>query len=59
MQLKVLANEPEVSARSAICVDAETFGIIFEKNADEKLPMASTTKIITAIFREVRAHLPL
>lgn len=49
MQLKVLANEPEVSARSAICVDAETFGIIFEKNADEKLPMASTTKIITAI----------
>lgn len=49
MQLKVLANEPEVSARSAICVDAETFGIIFEKNADEKLPMASTTKIITAV----------
>ncbi len=49
MQTKAYASEPEVSARAAICVDAETFGIIFEKNADEKLPMASTTKIITAI----------
>lgn len=43
------AKEPEVSARAAICVDAESFGVIYEKNADEKLPMASTTKIITAI----------
>lgn len=38
-----------MSARSAICVDEESFGVIYEKNADERLPMASTTKIITAI----------
>ena len=49
IQTKAYATEPKVSARAAICVDAETFGIIFEKNADEKLSMASTTKIITAI----------
>lgn len=49
IKINIFAEEPKVSARSAIAVDAETFGIIFEKNADEKLPMASTTKIITAI----------
>lgn len=49
IKISAFAEEPKVSARSAIAVDAQTFGIIFEKNADEKLPMASTTKIITAI----------
>lgn len=39
----------DVSAKSAILIDAETGRSIYEKNADERLPMASTTKIITAI----------
>lgn len=43
------ASEPALSARSAILVDAESFAVLYEKNADEKLPMASTTKIITAL----------
>lgn len=38
-----------VSAKAAVVIDADTGRIIFEKNAYEKLPMASTTKIITAI----------
>ena len=40
----------EVSAKAAIVVNAETGGVIFSQNADEKLPMASTTKIMTAIL---------
>ena len=38
-----------VSAKAAILIDGETGRVIYEKNADERLPMASTTKIITAI----------
>ena len=39
----------EISAKSAILYEPVTKRIVFEKNAYEKLPMASTTKIITAI----------
>ncbi|MDO5479815.1 MAG: serine hydrolase, partial [Clostridia bacterium] len=39
----------DVSAESAVLMDAETGRIIYEKNAEQKLSMASTTKIITAI----------
>lgn len=38
-----------VSASSAILVDAESGKILFEKNAYDPLPMASTTKIMTAV----------
>lgn len=40
---------PEVSAKSAVLIEAESGSIIYEKNSDEKLPMASTTKIMTAL----------
>lgn len=43
------ASELALSARSAILVDAESFAVLYEKNADERLPMASTTKIITTV----------
>ena len=36
-------------AKSAILIDAENNSAIFENNADERLPMASTTKIMTAL----------
>ena len=38
-----------VSARSAILIEAESGKVIWSKNADERLPMASTTKIMTAL----------
>lgn len=38
-----------VSAQSAILTEAETGAVLFEKNADVRLPMASTTKIMTAL----------
>lgn len=38
-----------VSAESAILIDALDGAVLFEKNADTPLPMASTTKIMTAL----------
>lgn len=38
-----------LSAHSAVVLDAETGFVLFAHNADERLPMASTTKIMTAI----------
>ena len=42
-------KEPKIQAPSAICFDRVSKNIIYEKNAYEKRPMASTTKIMTAI----------
>jgi D-alanyl-D-alanine carboxypeptidase (penicillin-binding protein 5/6) len=39
-----------VSAESAILIEARTGRILFEQNAYEELPMASTTKVMTAIL---------
>ena len=38
-----------VSARSAVLYEPTTDSIIYSKNADARLPMASTTKIMTAL----------
>ena len=40
----------DISAKSAVVICAETGEIVFEKNAYEQLPMASTTKIMTSIL---------
>lgn len=38
-----------VSARAALLMEETTGTVLFEKNADARLPMASTTKIMTAL----------
>jgi len=40
---------PKVGANAAIVMDAASGRVLFEKNAYSRLPMASTTKIMTAI----------
>lgn len=45
----VPAQAVDVSAHAAVLIESSSGEIIFEKNAQEKLPMASTTKIMTAI----------
>lgn len=41
---------PEISAQAAILMEAGTFEVLYEKNAYEKRPMASTTKIMTTLL---------
>lgn len=53
--LPVLNNEnkkstPQISVKSAIVYDLTTNKVIFSKNPKKKLPMASLTKIMTAII---------
>ncbi|MCS7209284.1 MAG: D-alanyl-D-alanine carboxypeptidase [Fimbriimonadales bacterium] len=43
------ANAPQLQARAAILMDAETRQVLYAKNAHQKLPPASLTKIMTAI----------
>lgn len=40
---------PGVSAQAAILIENSTGRVLYNKNADVRLPMASTTKIMTAI----------
>ncbi|MBR4360862.1 MAG: D-alanyl-D-alanine carboxypeptidase [Clostridia bacterium] len=40
----------ETAARSAILIEAKTGRVLYEQNAHEPLPMASTTKIMTALI---------
>ena len=40
----------EVSAGGAVLMDARTHKVLYAKTAHEKLPMASTTKVMTAIL---------
>ncbi len=52
--IKVNATEPpspfKLHALSALLMDAESGRVLYEKNGYEKLPMASTTKIMTCII---------
>ena len=43
-------SESEISAEASVVMDAESFTVLFEKNADKKLSMASTTKIMTSLL---------
>lgn len=43
-------DDLKVTAESAILIEAYTGRVLYEKNAFEKMPMASTTKIMTAIL---------
>jgi D-alanyl-D-alanine carboxypeptidase (penicillin-binding protein 5/6) len=51
-----LGASPENSARAAVLMEAETGRVLYEKNPHEKLPMASTTKIMTAILAIENTH---
>lgn len=39
----------DLNARAAVVIDAKTQRILFDKNAHEIMPMASTTKILTSL----------
>ena len=44
------------SAKAAVLIDAKSGGVLFNKNAGKRLPMASTTKIMTALAVIENSH---
>jgi len=43
-------DDPDIQAKAALLVDAETGHVLYEKNADQALPPASLTKIMVALL---------
>ncbi len=52
-----MPNPPSTSAYAAVLIDASSGAVLYTKNAHERLPMASTTKIMTALV--VLENMPL
>lgn len=53
-------QEPELVAESALTMDMETGEVIYAKNADTQMSIASTTKLLTALlFAEQKAKTDL
>lgn len=50
-------GKPTIQCRSALVYDREYKKILYEKNIDEKVPNASTTKILTAIVAYENANM--
>lgn len=44
------AEVPEITAKGCVLMDAQTGYVLFAQNEQEKLPMASTTKIMTTLL---------
>jgi D-alanyl-D-alanine carboxypeptidase (penicillin-binding protein 5/6) len=51
------ASAPKIGANAAIVMDAKSGRVLFEKNAYSRRPMASTTKIMTAIVALEKGNL--
>jgi len=49
------AEPPPFAARAVLVANGKTGGILFERNADKRLPMASITKVMTALVTLERA----
>jgi D-alanyl-D-alanine carboxypeptidase (penicillin-binding protein 5/6) len=43
-------GEPDLQAKSAVLIDENSGRVIYAKNANERLPQASTTKMMTALL---------
>lgn len=52
------AAEPELASGSAMVVDMQTHKVMYARNPDEVVPIASITKLMTAMVT-LDAHLPM
>ena len=50
IEVEICAVEFDVSAKAAVLIEAQTGHVIYSKNKDICLPMASTTKIMTTLI---------
>ncbi|HHY38630.1 MAG TPA: D-alanyl-D-alanine carboxypeptidase [Clostridia bacterium] len=58
LMLPPLKISPPIAAQSAVLIEAKTGTVLYSQNADERRPMASTTKIMTAlvVLDRIRGH---
>lgn len=49
LQAEASSDPPELQARAAVLMDMETGRVLYSKNEHDRLPPASTTKIMTAL----------
>lgn len=47
---KTLTKEPSTNSKHILALDRKTLTVLYEKNGYSEVPMASTTKIMTAII---------
>lgn len=50
MPITALPGDLSISAKAAVLIEAKTGKVLYAKNADTKLPMASTTKIMSTLL---------
>jgi len=50
MTVQVYGADLDIASQAAVLMDGKTGRVLWQKNMDEELPMASTTKIMTAII---------
>jgi D-alanyl-D-alanine carboxypeptidase len=53
----VQASLPSIEGQSGIVMEVNTKKILYEKNVEQNLPMASTTKILTALVAIEKGNL--
>lgn len=53
----LLTEEPKTNSKNIIVLDRKTLSILYEKSPYQKVPMASTTKIMTCIIALENANL--
>jgi serine-type D-Ala-D-Ala carboxypeptidase (penicillin-binding protein 5/6) len=53
----VADRPPQISAPSAVVLEASTGEVLYERTADKRRPIASTTKLMTALLTMERARL--
>ena len=51
------AAAPSTSAKAHVLMEASTGRVLASKNAEEKLPMASTTKVMTGLLAVEKGNL--
>ena len=49
-QFTVLGEELNINGKSAILIEKETGDVLFEKDPDVQLPIASVTKVMTMLL---------
>lgn len=49
-QQKILASQPDIQSKAALLMDIDSGLLLYEKNIHTPMPMASLTKIMTAIL---------